>query len=837
MMLTRVNVFLSLAPVNGRPAKSRRRSMAAHRKRPVQRFRIAAVASLLFAIAAAAHASGPMEPQVGPVEASPDRTGRKSVLLVKEGNTSRVAFSPDGKTLASGYSAPGTGDVGLVLWDVTSRKRLPVVPIAGARGAVGGVAFSPDGKTLAAGFQAFYSGGLVLYDTVERKLLADGPIPLQEGGVWAVAFSPDGRTLAAGFGGEGGVGGVVLWDVAARKPMADAPLTLQAGGVMDVAFSPDGKTLAASYLSQSDGGKIKGAGVVLWDVATRKSLTEESLPESDGFLSSVAFSPDGRTLATGFGHVDVAGIADGGGVVLWDMPTRHRRADGPLRVSEGFVSSVAFSPDGRTLAAGFHGAGEVGGVVIWDAVARKRLADDPLTSPQSRTTSVAFSPDGKTLAAGFGAWRGSSVVLWDEAARKSRVDEPVTVRHGRVGGVAFSPDSETLAAGFYGDVSGGGVLLWNAAARKRLNDGPLPVREGRVQRVEFSPDGKTLAAGFRSNEIVAPQSPADSQKGRLVPLKIAGKEPDAPDPELDVDERKKLVAMIRANDSGGVALWDVATRKRLADAPLPVSEGSVWDVAFSPDGMTLAAGYSRELSSVGGVVLWNLAARKRLADEPLRVTEGYVRGVAFSPDGKTLAAGIDVHGRGSVVLWDLATHERLTDEPLPVAEGAVLCVAFSPDGKTLAAAFGFQVIGGVVLWDVATRNRLADEPLRVSEGTVWELAFSPDSKTLAAGYAGPRGGGAGPVPVQFAGFAEVKPSKRGEELGIGGVVLWDLASRQRLNDDPLPVVEGFVRAVAFSPDGKSLAAGYGAVGGKVGGIVLWDVAARRRLADDQPWLD
>ena len=96
---------------------------------------------------------------------------------------------------------------------------------------------------------------------------------------------------------------------------------------------------------------------------------------------------------------------------------------------------------------------------------------------------------------------------------------------------------------------------------------------------------------------------------------------------------------------GGVVLWDVAARKRLADDPLPVKEGSVQSVAFSPDGKTLAAGYGGGVGG-GGVVLWDVAARKRLADDPLPVKEGYVRSVAFSPDGKTLAAGYGVGGGG-----------------------------------------------------------------------------------------------------------------------------------------------------------------------------------------------
>ncbi len=142
-----------------------------------------------------------------------------------------------------------------------------------------------------------------------------------------------------------------------------------------------------------------------------------------------------------------------------------------------------------------------------------------------------------------------------------------------------------------------------------------------------------------------------------------------------------------------------------------MNEGGVHGVAFSPDGKTLAAGISRGEGPAGsfreggiGVVLWDVAARRRLADVPLPVKEGVVEDVAFSPDGGTLAAGFSGVGRGSgVVLWDVARARRLADVPLPVKEGGVYDVAFSPDGETLAAGFNGRG-SGVVLWDAAARG-------------------------------------------------------------------------------------------------------------------------------------
>ena len=137
-----------------------------------------------------------------------------------------------------------------------------------------------------------------------------------------------------------------------------------------------------------------------------------------------------------------------------------------------------------------------------------------------------------------------------------------------------------------------------------------------------------------------------------------------------------------------MVLWDVATRKRLLEDPLPVKEGGVHSVAFSPDGKTIAAGYAG--GDGGGVVLWDVATRKRLLEDPLPVKEGGVHSVALSPDGKTLAAGYGARRRrrcGAVGRGHTQTPPEDQD-PLPVKGGYLESVAFSPDGKTLAAGYG-----------------------------------------------------------------------------------------------------------------------------------------------------
>ena len=128
-------------------------------------------------------------------------------------------------------------------------------------------------------------------------------------------------------------------------------------------------------------------------------------------------------------------------------------------------------------------------------------------------------------------------------------------------------------------------------------------------------------------------------------------------------------------------------------------------VAFSSYGKTLAAEYGLRAS---GVVLWDVAGRKRVIQAPLPVKGGRVASVAFSPDSKTLAAGYVRSSGASVALWDVAERKLVVEESLPVTYGSVTSLAFSPDCKTLAAGYGYvrglHTGGGVLLWDVAGRT-------------------------------------------------------------------------------------------------------------------------------------
>jgi WD40 repeat protein len=173
------------------------------------------------------------------------------------------------------------------------------------------------------------------------------------------------------------------------------------------------------------------------------------LKVEEGSVESVAFAPDGRTLAAGYGRNGVQG-----GVVLWDG-ARHARLGPPLPVDEGEVKSVAFAPDGKTIAAACAG----GGIVLWDAARRERtgkLLDSG--DGQGSAWCVAFSPDGQTIAVGDRGLQPRGVQLWDLAYGQP-VGTPLLLGDGSVASVAFAADGQKLAA--ITPIANGDVILWD----------------------------------------------------------------------------------------------------------------------------------------------------------------------------------------------------------------------------------------------------------------------------------------------------------------------------------------------------------------------------------------
>ena len=370
-----------------------------------------------------------------------------AVQHILEGHTSsiyHIAFSPDGETLTS-----GSYDKTIRVWDVetgTQKNILEVHTLSSSSVFFSSVAFSPDGKTLASGS---WNATIYLWDmeTGTQKRILKGHTNLARSvtyrSVISVVFSPDGKTLASGS-----YGNIRLWDVATGTQKNI--LKGHTNWVDSVVFSPDGKTLASgcdgAYLSplSHSGGAAPDNTVRLWDVKT--GAQKNVLEGHTRGINSVAFSPDGKTLASGSGDSTIR---------LWDVATGTEKKMFLGHTDDVF--NIAFSPDGETLASG---SGDRT-FRLWDVAtgAQKHILKGYPGGYTIAFSPVAFSPDGKTLAGAIGGYhtRETTIRLWDV---ETGTEQSILNGHtDTVTSVAFSPDGKTLASGSHD----GTVLLWDLA--------------------------------------------------------------------------------------------------------------------------------------------------------------------------------------------------------------------------------------------------------------------------------------------------------------------------------------------------------------------------------------
>ncbi len=560
------------------------------------------------------------------------RTGKQ--LFTFKGHTGwvwSVAWSPDGQTLVS-----GSEDQTLGLWDVPTGKCLKT--LYGHTSLVRSVTWSPEGETLAS---ASEDQTVRLWDVPTGKCLKTlhGHTSL----VGSAAWSPDGRTLASGSHDQT----VRLWDVRTGKCLK--ALHGHSNWVRSVAWSPDGRTLASGSEDQT---------VRLWDIHTGQCL--KALHGHISWVWSVAWSPDGRTLVSGSHDKTVR---------LWDFHTGEC-----LKVLYGhnsWVWSVAWSPDGQSLASGSYDQT----VRLWDVPTGQCLK--ALHGHTSFVWSVAWSPDGKTLAS---ASDDNTIWLWEV-----RTGKCLKALHGhtsRVCSVSFSPDGQTLASGSHDQT----VRLWDVRSGKCLKT--LHSYASGIWSVAWSPDGQTLVSGSEDQTVRL----WDVRTGKSLNT-LHG----CSSWVFSVSFSPEGKTLASGSEDQMVRLWDIRTGKCLK--ALHGHGERVFSVAWSPDGQTLASGSYDQT-----VRLWDVRT-----GECLKVLHGngeQVFSVAWSPDGQTLASGSEDR---TVKLWCVSTGQCL--KILQGHRKRVRSVAFHPEGKILASG---SVDETIKLWDVETGECLktlrADRP-------------------------------------------------------------------------------------------------------------------------------
>ncbi len=385
-----------------------------------------------------------------------------------------VAWAPDGKTLAaSEYDEKGEVEY-LRFWDPAAGKSGR--HIKSDSGLVESLAFTADGKTLVSGGRRSV---IRLWDAATGEERSPRG---HRGPVWCLAVSPDGKTLA--YSDKE----IRLFDLAARREAGTLP-----GHHWSFAFSPDGRTLA--------GGSGVNA-VNVWDVAGRRLLRRpESDPKKDGLewvaYYHVAYSPDGKQLAGGGRGVTLSQKGDSL-VRVWDADTGNesrllRMAHPDDRIST--VEGLAYSPDGKTLAASGRAEPRDGKVRLWDAATGKELVrltavmnDSAVDEKRAREAivepRVVFSADGRLLARNR---QRKGIPVWEAATGRERCQ--FDGHDGSTVCVAFAPDGRTLASSGY-DAT---IRLWDVADGKELRR--LTGHRGKANALAFTPDGATLISG------------------------------------------------------------------------------------------------------------------------------------------------------------------------------------------------------------------------------------------------------------------------------------------------------------------------------------------------------
>jgi WD40 repeat protein/energy-coupling factor transporter ATP-binding protein EcfA2 len=493
------------------------------------------------------------------------------------------------------------------------------------------------------------------------------------------------------------------------------------------------------------------------------------------FVTSVNFSPDGKTLVS---------VSRDNTIKLWNVETGEE-----IRTLKGHdgVQSVNFSPDGKTLVSGSWD----NTIKLWNVETGEEIRT--LKGHDNSVNSVNFSPDGKTLVSGSG---DKTIKLWNvETGEEIRT---LKGHDNSVNSVNFSPDGKTLVSGS-GDKT---IKLWNVETGQEIRT--LNGHDNSVISVNFSPDGKTLVSGSGDKTIklwnVKTGQEIRTLKGHDNSVISVNFSPDG----------KTLVS---GSGDKTIKLWNVETGKEILT--LKGHDNAVWSVNFSPDGKTLVSGSldkTIKLWNVETGKLWNGSTGQEI--RTLKGHDSYVNSVNFSPDGKTLVSGSEDK---TIKLWDVETGKLWNVETgkeirtLKGHDSYVYSVNFSPDGKTLVSGSRDKTIK---LWDVETGQEI--RTLKGHDGSVKSVNFSPDGKTLVSGsndntiklWNGSTGEEIRTLKGHDNLVWSVNFSPDGKTLVSGSwqtVKLWNVETGQEIRT--LKGHDNAVWSVNFSPDGKTLVSG------------------------------
>jgi WD40 repeat protein len=587
-----------------------------------------------------------------------------------------------------------------------------------------------------------------LLEALQRNPAAIGIMRGRGDVLRAIAISPDGKTLAVG-----GNNGVLLFDARTYEQIGD-PLPVT-GFVESVAFGPDGGTVA-----------VGGDHIVqLIDARTRAELAEAAV---DGVATRIAFTNDGSQLIVLFPPGDAEDLGkDDAQITIRDAATLEPigRSIEPESFVGAYVGFFYASPQ-FALTAGDRSlitASEDGELASWDLRSRKKTRTRKI---ETGLHALDVSPDGLTAAVGI----EGGVQFVD--LRSGSVRTATRGFTGSPNWVLFSPNGKTVVSTSLNKT----VTLWDvesATPRETLRG-----HASSVQQPVFSPDGETLYTVSHDGTAIAWDLARDRRLGRAFRFThdrtFSKTGYDGHPGEFSPDGRLIAVGL----KEQGIALRD-ARELTPVGKPLFETQGEVKNLAFSPDGQTLAA-----VSDEGFLTLWGVDSQSRLHGPLAAGSGGAIRaGVGFNADGSTVATTSEL----GVRLWDAATGANLGEVGFGEAANDL---AFSADGAMIAFARPNE--GGAGVSDVATRRSIATVGGAPAPDYDLSVALSPDGRMLAVG-------------------------------GFGRVVrLWDVRTRKLVRVLDQGGYGAFT--LEFSPDGRTLA-----VSGFEPVASLWDVATGTQI--------
>lgn len=817
-----------------------------------------------------------------------------------------VKYSPDGLTLASWSNNR------LLLWDTVKGQSIPINNPY--RLSVRSLAFSLDSNTIVTGR---YDGTVVILDreklTHKRSLPAhienvttiitnpnanifasaslDGTIRLwgsvsnipkrlffgHTPSVADAVFSPDGKTLSSG----GMYGEVNQWDVDSGEFIRTLSVVSDKENNTDdgrghswrskfnriatsIVYSPDGETIACGSMDNkirmwrtNDGEYIRMLNPHTDNAHANHDVDDVRHVHS---VTSLAYSPDGRILASG-------GL--NGNIRLWN--SKRGLYLQTLSDNEDPVTSISFAPDGRT----FISSGKRKIINLWDAREWEHIMELKAGFMASSMSSVVFSPDGKTI---VGACGDNDIYLWNSETGILR--QKFSGHTEWVTSVTFSPDGTVLASSSNDRT----IRLWDATTGKIMQK--LSGHMNSINSIAYSPDGNTLASTSNDGTILLWNLPTKKQNGTHNLVNSAGSNllewnlPGAATTRLGKGPVNDIVfspdgSRLAASSSIGTWIYNPLTGNEIALFSGPTS--TKW-ITFSPDGNSLLGRSKRELyalDAMTGIYKYTISfgSNQHLTGH---------RPFDHSPDGKTLATWY-----GIIQLWDADTgekkqtlHESIYSKSSAFSSDSTIIaycthsqdksekvqlwnvvkgkhkqtlsghkywvelIVYAPDGKTFAS-FGRPTNWSrgknqmeIILWDAGTskiRHRL------LTSTSLNLIMYAPDSKTIVAGgeydkrvYLWDVISGklkhelTGNVPIMFAPDSRTIATVNGNTISI-----WDSTSSERLHH--LTGHSEKITQLEYSPDGRIITSLGGFEGNE---IRLWDVASGTNLhsIDHTSWV-